>query len=213
MEISLNKGFNRNFLPNNSGYCKKNKMGFSANPLAAIGPEKLMKKIPNSFWKKLVDKIPEKLYSGNFAKNILEKASSNPAVVEAAFVLGLCLTLRPGAIMATPGAPIEDRKYAAAKSIATGILGFIITAAVFIPIAAATKNLGKLAAKGFPAVDSPRYKAAEYLFNYVPKFILAPIEATALFAMVPPIVHKILDKKKVPSQPENSVNPSSKGSV
>jgi len=222
MEINLNKGVSSNLLTNNSGYLRNKKIGFSVNPSAALNLEK---KVSGGFWGLLAEKVPEWSFASNFSKKIIGMASSNPALVEAAFVLGLSTTLRPASIMVVPGPPKDDRKYAAAKSIATGIIGFAFTAAAFIPIAAATKHLGELAKNnvlknGFPAAGSNKYKVAEYLFNYVPRFVVAPLEAMALFAMVPPIVHKFLDKKpkqaaapSLPLQPKTAVTPDSKSKV
>jgi len=217
MEINLNKGVSSNLLTNNSGYLRNKKIGFSVNPSAALNLEK---KVSGGFWGLLAEKVPEWSFASNFSKKIIGMASSNPALVEAAFVLGLSTTLRPASIMVVPGPPKDDRKYAAAKSIATGIVGFAFTAAVFIPIAAATKNLGKLAKDnlliktGFPEAGSARYKVIEYLTTYASKFIVAPLEAMALFAMVPPIVHKFLDKKdkKTPA-PKPELNQEKKGKV
>ena len=223
MEINLNKGVSNNLLTNNSRSLRNNKISFSGNPLAALGPKKLMNKIPEKWWQKLSDKIPEKWFAGNFAKKVIDTAVENAALLEAGVALGLATTLRPASIMVVPGPPKDDRKYAAAKSIATGIVGFAFTAAVFIPIAAATKNLGKLAKDnlliktGFPEVGSARYKVIEYLTTYASKFIVAPLEAMALFAMVPPIVHKFLDKKDkktpAPSAPKPELNQEKKGKV
>ena len=215
---------NRVGLTNNSRPYKNNKVGFAANPLVSLSPEKLMNRIPDSFWKKLANKVPEKFFASNFAKKMINMAEHNASLFESTFVLALCSTLRPITVMATPGAPVEDRKYAAAKSVATGIIGFALTAAVFIPIAAATKNLGKLAKEGilkngFPAANSAKYKVVEYVTSYVPRFVVAPLEAMALFALVPPIVHKFLDKKPRQEaetfsfQQKTRVNPGSKGAV
>jgi len=89
------------------------------------------------------------LSSEGFGK-LLELAGNNPVVTSSLYALFLCVLLRPATIMALPGKgedAKEDKKYASAHSIASGIVGFVTTLAIMTPIAAMTGKVFKNPAK------------------------------------------------------------------
>lgn len=65
------------------------------------------------------------------------------AIFENVFALFLTGVLRPITIMLTPNAEKRDKQYAAAHSIASGIIGFAMSVAMFKPIAEANKRILK----------------------------------------------------------------------
>ena len=94
--------------------------------------------------KKKTPKVLEKFYNSKglekFLKSdgvgkLLDISAKNPGVITSLYSLFLCVLLRPATIMALPGKNIEDKKYASAHSIASGIIGFLTTVAIISPIA------------------------------------------------------------------------------
>ena len=71
---------------------------------------------------------------------LLDLSANNPVVVTSLYSLFLCTLLRPATIMALPGKNVDDKKYASAHSIASGVMGFLTTAAILTPIAGMVKK-------------------------------------------------------------------------
>jgi len=113
---------------------------------------------------------------------------------------------------------MDDRKYAAAKSMATGVVSFILTAAMYLPLAKhlerlggkPVEKLGKAAVKAlqdpkFPKFGTKAYDSFTYLVNYGSKLIVAPLDALALFAMIPIIINKVFPHKKKSQNADNYI--------
>ena len=73
------------------------------------------------------------LKSDGFGK-LLDLSEKNPVVLTSVYSLFLCTLLRPATIMALPGKNVEDKKYASAHSIASGVVGLAVTAAILTPV-------------------------------------------------------------------------------
>lgn len=83
------------------------------------------------------------IYTNKGVKNVLEKAARKPAVFNALLALPLTCILRPAAIMALPGDSKhkDDKKYAAAHSVASGVIGYGFSELIFGPLGSAMKKI------------------------------------------------------------------------
>lgn len=80
-------------------------------------------------------RISNWFYTSNSAKELLEKIDQHNLIFSAAFALVLTCILRPASIMVLPSKKNQDdQKYAAAHSVASGVIGFAISTAIFTPI-------------------------------------------------------------------------------
>jgi len=161
---------------------------------------------------RLAEKVPESFLKNNLFHSACKMAANNYVLFDATVLLALSTTLRPATIMTVPGPSKEDKKYAAAKSIATGLLGFALAAAIYIPLekhmqtlsGKPVKKLVKDTTKAvkdycdpkFPKFGTEEYKSFIYMVSNGLKFIIAPLEALALFTMIPIVVNKIFPHKK-----------------
>jgi len=82
------------------------------------------------------------LTSEKFGK-ILDLSVKNPVILTSVYSLFLCTLLRPATIMALPGKNVDDKKYASAHSIASGIIGLAVTAAILTPVGHRVKRVFK----------------------------------------------------------------------
>lgn len=92
----------------------------------------------------------DKLAGSNFVKGLVQNkrfnkfikgSLENPGLYEALIALVVTCTLRPLAIMFTPGSKLEDKQYAAAQSISSGLSGLGFAYAIYKPIEAALDNI------------------------------------------------------------------------
>ena len=142
----------------------------------------------------------QNLYKSNLLKKGLEFASDNGALFAAGIALFTTTILRPITIFATPGVKKENKEYASAKSISSGVIGFGIMAALSTPIAAAIKKINNNPAKylkeatmknlseGTELLKSKKYKFATQLFKLGTDFVTAIPKALLTCALIPPIM-------------------------
>ncbi len=154
----------------------------------------------------------QKFYTNNLLKKGLEFASDNGALFAAGIALLTTTFLRPLTIFATPGVRKENKEYASAKSISSGIIGFGIMAAISTPIASAIKKINQNPAKylkettiknlseGTNLVKSKKYKFATQLFKLGADFVSAIPKALLTCALIPPIMLLFFPKKQKQSQ-------------
>jgi len=87
---------------------------------------------------------PGKLFTNKTVKKLLEKAEKNQLIFSAMYSLLLAGFLRPATIVSLPGKKNkEDKKYAAAHSISSGVMGYLEALVVATPIALAIKKIAK----------------------------------------------------------------------
>ena len=67
----------------------------------------------------------QKYISGKSFNKFLKTSLENPGLYEALIALGVTCTARPLTVLATPGAKMEDKQYASAQSISSGIVGLV----------------------------------------------------------------------------------------
>lgn len=148
---------------------------------------------------------PGKIYTSEWVKKFFLTAEKNQPVFSAAFALLLTCLLRPAAIVALPSEKKnnDDKKYAAAHSIASGIIGYLISSIIFSPIGNAMKKIDKC-----QRVFLSKNSELEYLQNgkimanaktwmtMLPELILSPPKAILTIALIPPILKYIFGWKK-----------------
>lgn len=174
---------------------------------------------------------PKSIFTSNKIHEYLKKAADNQLVFGSLFALVLTCTLRPITIVALPGQKKnkDDKKYAAAHSVASGIIGYVIALLISAPIADALKHkLGKDPNKYFKKettdsngkkikmaqylgdLNSERFRAskdfnkAKKVLNMIPDAILAIPKAVITIALIPIILKYVfgLEKnKKTKQQP------------
>ena len=144
-------------------------------------------------------------------QKILEKVDKNPALFNSAYTAGLALTLKPASILmlaVNTKDGKEDAKYAASKSVSTGILDFLISLAIFIPL---NKRLDKVGAKLFDTHNTIYFKDKQMCANYksianrVFKIATLPVFAVLKFGAIEPFV-KIMFKNNKKEKYENNIN-------
>lgn len=182
--------------------------------------ENKMKKEPVNFNGNFPDKnsrFIDAVLKNKFAqKYIFNFAGMNPHVFNLCALAFTNILLRPVSILAVPGAKDEDKKYAAAKSIIGSTLLTVGELVVCIPIA---KNIKKLAIEAkekpniskFPKIDTPRFKAYNYLVNNAVGLILTTIFMSFLTVkLTAKIMNKLLADKKNKDKTHNyNINQSS----
>lgn len=149
----------------------------------------------------------QKLCTNKLFKRSLEFASDNGALFSSGFALFTATLLRPAAIFSTPGVKKENKEYACAKSISSGVIGFLIMAAVSSPIAAAVKKINENPEKflkqktinflkdGAELVKSSKYSKATQLFKLGSDFICAIPKAVLTCALIPPLMSWLFPKR------------------
>ena len=156
------------------------------------------------------------LYKSKGFKAFLETATDNQPVFSAIFAVLLTCILRPAAIMGLPGKKNkDDKKYAAAHSMASGVMGYILSLIIFSPLAAAMKKIGKnpqkyigdaaeylgdKASKSFQGTKE--FKMASSIMKMGTEAILAAPRAIVTVALIPPILKYIFGWEKKSSSKE-----------
>lgn len=154
-------------------------------------------------------------YSNKFFKNFLKMAADKQAVFSALFAIALTCIMRPAAIMALPGDKKhkDDKKYAAAHSIASGVIGYLFSLAIFSPISDAMKKIEKEPEKYIEKNAKLKYlesgkslRIAKTFIGMAPEIILAAPRAVMTIAIIPPILKYVFgwEKKKPDSKEELS---------
>ena len=151
----------------------------------------------------------DKIMRNKITHKVFELAENNSLLFRMAYGCVLSVALRPLVIMAIPGAKKDDKKYAAVKSIASGIVSLLMAAVLFIPLEYSIRRLGKSALENvgkpgeFPYKYIPhnpkecqKYDAFQYVMNMGAGFLVAPLDAYLVFKLVPPVVDKLFPKKQ-----------------
>jgi len=160
---------------------------------------------------KVAHNVP-KIYTSKAVKKFLEMAADSQAVFDATYAIGLTCFLRPASIVVMPSDKKnkDDNKYAAAHSIASGVIAYLISVVVSKPIADSLKKIAKNK-DTFIKTPSTQYLKEEKAFtaaknyvNLIPNALISPLRATITIALIPVILKYIfgLEKKKS----ENSKN-------
>lgn len=147
------------------------------------------------------------------------KGMNDVAWMESIFYFLLAVTIKPLAVMATPGAKKEDKEYSATKSFVAGFVDFGLSTISILPITYAVKKFGE-------KLNNPKYvkqvtDKVKYLQNkdnldvfkktvgYIPKFLMIPVRSALTIALIAPTMkylfpnHKKTKKTKNISQNNN----------
>ncbi len=160
------------------------------------------------------------IYTNKGVKKLINMAAVKPAVFTALFAIPLTCIMRPAAIMALPSDSKhkDDKKYAAAHSVASGVIGYVFSSLIFGPLGAGMKKISnnlpeyaekypklaylKLSKNGTEKSLSYMDRAALY-FSQAPETILAAPKALVTIALIPPILKYVFgwEKNKKGSKP------------
>lgn len=157
---------------------------------------------------------PFDIYTNKTFKYFLAKAKENNVVFSAGFSLLLTCLLRPASIMALPADKKnkDDKKYAAAHSIASGIIGFVISLIVANPISDAVKKMLKDPKEYLPknaewlkSSKNVENVANAYL-NKIPDVLMAAPKGIVTIALIPVILKYVFgwEKKKTQEKITNT---------
>lgn len=148
------------------------------------------------------------IYKNGLVKKFLELAAHSETLFNATFSIALACILRPAAIMALPGEKKnnDDKKYAAAHSVASGIISYLVALVALNPIADAmkkvTEDLGKFGIKETSKLsgDKKALDAAGTYIKMIPETILAAPRAMITIALIPPILKYFFGLEKKHSE-------------
>lgn len=134
-------------------------------------------------------------------QNALLSVNKNTALFNAGYTTILAVTLKPAAILGLAVNTDDgkrDAKYAAVKSITTGILDFAIALALFIPM---NKYLSSIGSKLFDTKASIYFQDKAMCNNYKSvmnrfvKILTLPIFAVLKFGAIQPCIN-IMEKRR-----------------
>lgn len=139
----------------------------------------------------------------------LEKVSEHGTSFAAGVSVIMPLTVRPLVILATPDVEKENKQYACANSVCSGLMKFGLVAAVALPVENAVKHinqnyktlLSKQAQEKLKPVDSKSYKLATQIIKLSTGLLTAIPKSMLTIALIPVFMDKIF-KKKVKEEPD-----------
>lgn len=151
--------------------------------------------------------------SNKYVKGFLKLAAESEPLFNATFSIGLACILRPASIMTLPGDKKnnDDKKYAAAHSIAAGVISYLIALAIFNPIADAVKNIIKnpkdYLGNSKLIGDNKALSTAGTYLKMIPETILAAPRAMITIALIPPILKYVFGWEKKKTQHKETQAP------
>lgn len=194
-------GVSRN--ANNNDRIMMNNNGITTNKTAEVNFCGLAgSKPPSKFakWFNNSDKV----------KWALEKINEHNLFFSASFALLLTCVLRPASIMVLPSKKNQDdQKYAAAHSIASGVIGFALSTAIFTPLQNGANKLKKalndkqsldkiLKNSQSYLKDEKLLKIASTYMDRIPDIVFSAPKGILTVALIPPILKHVFgwEKKK-----------------
>lgn len=139
----------------------------------------------------------------------LEKISDHGATFAAGVSFLAAVGLRPLAISMTPKVDKENKKYASANSLASGLMKLAVAEAVALPVENAIKHIDKnpekflkpdtiktLKSGAKTLVESKDYKFATQMLKQGTSFLTAIPKSYLTVALIPVIMDKILNRNK-----------------
>lgn len=149
------------------------------------------------------------IYNNKILLKGLKFAANNGTLFSATTTLALSVTARPIAIMATPKTDKENKKLAAAKSFASGIVNYLIVLCASLPVVNAVKKIDKnpaqflnpktiknLKGSAKNLASSKKYSFASQLFKLGLGLLIAIPKSYLTCALIPPVMSVIFPKKK-----------------
>lgn len=149
-----------------------------------------------------INKLSNKILQNRYFLKGLEKISEHGTSFAAATSLVLSTSLRPFAINKTPDTETENKQYAMANSICSGLIKFGIVEAVALPIENAVKKIDKNSKKFLTArtIDNlsknPRaYKLLTQTIKLSTGFFTAIPKSMLTIALIPIVMDKLFFRK------------------
>lgn len=170
-----------------------------------------------------VNKITNKVLTNKYLLKSLEKISEHGTTFAAATSLVLSVGLRPFSISKTPDVKEENKLYAMANSISSGLIKFGMVEAIALPIENAVKRIDKNSEKYMTSKlkpDTRTYKFITQTMKLSAGLLVAIPKSVMTVALIPVIMDNLLRKTKaIPSIYDNfsqkkaeSVKPENKNS-
>jgi len=134
----------------------------------------------------------------------LEKVSEHGTSFAAGVSVIMPLTVRPLVIMATPDVEKENKQYACASSVCSGLMKFGLVAAVALPVENAVKHLNKNYNKilkkdtieKLKPVESTSYKLGTQILKLSTGLLTAIPKSMLTIALIPIFMDKVFNKKR-----------------
>ena len=155
------------------------------------------------------------IYKSKTLKKGLEFVSDNGALFAAGTSLALATVVRPLSILAAPKTDKENKKLAAAKSIASSAVGFCLMLGVTLPISGSIKKINNAPEKYLkkstinnlkegvkPLTSSKAYQFTTQLFKLGISAVAAVPKAIITCALIPPVMALMFKNKKKNEQEE-----------
>lgn len=145
------------------------------------------------------------------AKRFFEFADRNQIVFSAGFSLLLTCLLRPAAIMALPGDKKnkDDKLYASAHSIASGVIGFVVANIISTPISDAVKKITShpetYLKKNIELIKKDSDKIGSNYLNKLPDILMAVPKGIITISLIPPILKYVFGWEKKPAKKSEPV--------
>lgn len=164
-------------------------------------------------------KVSKWFYTSDNVKKFLEFVERKQLIFDAAFALILTCILRPASIVLIPGDKNkDDQKYAAAHSIASGVIGFAISNIIFTPVSNGIKKLTdgiktnpekfiKNPTSYLLKDDKKCLKTAKTYLDRLPDVVCSIPKGILTIALIPPILKYVfgMEKKKDNNKKETLV--------
>ena len=134
------------------------------------------------------------------------KGMNDVSWMESIFVFLLAVTIKPLAVMATPGAKKEDKEYSATKSFVSGFVDFGLSTLTILPITYAVKKFGdklnnpqyakQVTDKVKYLQNSDNFDAFKKVVSYIPKFLMIPVRSALTIALIAPTMKYLFPNHK-----------------
>lgn len=162
--------------------------------------------------------LTNKIFQNKTVLKNLARISDHGTSFSAGTSLVLSSTIRPLSIFSTPDTEKENKQYAAANSICSGIIKFGIVESIALPIENAVKNIDKnpekflnpqtiknLKTTGEELAKSQSYNLLTQLFKLGVGFFTAIPKSMLTLALIPILMDKLFFKKKSVQNPTEQV--------
>ena len=141
------------------------------------------------------------------------KGMNDVSWMESIFVFLLAVTIKPLAVMATPGAKKEDKEYSATKSFVSGFVDFGLSTLTILPITYAVKKFGdklnnpqyakQVTDKVKYLQNSDNFDAFKKVVSYIPKFLMVPVRSALTIALIAPTMKYLFPNHKKTKKDKN----------
>ncbi len=167
-----------------------------------------------------IQKTTNNIFKNRHVLKSLEFISAHGVSVAAGTSLFMSTVVRPIAILATPDVEKENKQYACANSIGSGLIKFGIVAAVSLPIENAIKKIDIDAAKYYKkqavnslseltnnVFDKKGYAFATQIIKLSTGLITAVPKSMLTIALIPVLMDKLFNvRKKSQVKKDNAIN-------